>query len=109
MTINIHSIETTFKNQLKDIGYFNIEIKNEKARSFSVIAEGALRSIFILVIFYLVSEHLKDLTNEEILDIKQNADTFKKEPWAAVMRVNEKGELVDSIQWTNLSRQRLVS
>jgi len=101
---NIKSVEGVIRSQLRSLGYFNIEIKEEDERSFNVLADGNLRSIFLFVIFYLVSEHFKSLSQEEIKKVKEHADTVKKEPWAAIMKVNEKGELVDSIQWKNLSK-----
>jgi|SRR5579859_157182 len=102
--IQLKTIEGVIRSRLKSLGYFNIEIRNEHERSFNVIADGNLRKIFLLVVIYLVSEHIKNLTDEEIKEIKETATNIEKEPWAAVMKVNERGELVDDIKWTNLSK-----
>jgi hypothetical protein len=104
---SIKSLETAIRSQLKSLGYFSIEIQdeNENEKSFNVIADGNLRKIFIKVLVQLVSDHIMELTSEQIMSIKDNAKTIKKEPWAAIMRVNDKGELIENIHWRNLSKQ----
>lgn len=101
---NLKPLEGVIRSQLRSLGYFHIEIENENERSFSVIADGSFRSIFLFVVICLVSEHIKSLSKEEIVNVKQKAIGVEKEPWTAIMQVNEKGELVDDIQWTNLSK-----
>lgn len=105
-TPQLKSIEGVIRSQLKSLGYFNIEIKNdhEQERSFNVIADGNLRKIFLQVMIYFVYEHINSLTIEQIKEIKKMASNIEKEPWAAVMKVNERGELVEDIKWTNLSK-----
>ena len=102
---NIKSFESIIQSQLKSLGYFSIRIQEENEESFNVIADGSFRKIFLRVLVRLVSEHINDLTNDEITVIKRNANTVNKEPWAAIMCVNENGELTDEIHWKNLAKQ----
>lgn len=104
-TPNIKPLESMIRSQLKALGYFSIEIQDEHEKSFNVIADGNFRNVFIKVLVRLLSEHIKELNPSEIEAIKRSANSVKKEPWAAIMSVNEKGELVDGITWKNLSRQ----
>ena len=104
-TTNIKPLESIIRSQLKALGYFSIEIQDEHEKSFNVIADGNFRNIFIKVLIRALNEHIKELTSSEIEAIKRNANTVKKEPWAAIMSVNERGELIDGITWKNLSRQ----
>lgn len=108
MQRNLTTIEKVLKSELREIGYYNIKINNEREKQFDVIAESTLRSIFILVVICLVSDHLKKLTKDEIQTAKEKAGSIKKEPWAAIVTVNDKGELADRIKWKDLSGHHLV-
>ena len=104
---NAQAIESIIRSQLRALGYHSIQIEKEdiKNKSFDVIAEGALRNIFLRVLVRMVSEGFQELSPNEIIKIKQEAQSVMKEPWTAILSVNEKGELIDKIQWKNLSRQ----
>lgn len=102
----VKSLKLAIRSELRSLGYISINIKNKNLKGFNVIADGYLRSIFLGVLVRLASDYSKEitLTPEEIQLIKSNASTINKEPWAAIMHVNEKGELIGSIRWKNLSK-----
>jgi hypothetical protein len=100
---NFQAIESVIRSQLRALGYYDIQIENEQDRRFNVIAEGNLRNIFLCVVIKLVSESF-DFSKAEISRIKQKAKSVEKEPWTALMVVNENGQLADRIRWTNLAK-----
>lgn len=103
-TINIKTFESIIRKQLSSIGYFDIEISDEKKDSFDVVALGKMRKIFLKVLVKLATDRLIELTTAEISGIKRVATENQKEPWAAIMYVDEKGELIDGIKWKDLSK-----
>jgi hypothetical protein len=100
----IHAIEGVIRSQLRSLGYHNIKIEKEQDKTFNVIADGTLRNIFLKVLIKLVSEQFQDLSTAEISKIKEEAQQVQKEPWTAVLMVNEQGQLIDRIRWTNLNK-----
>ena len=51
------------------------------------------------------SYDMHELSQDKINSIKKEAKKNEKEAWAAVMKVDEQGKLVEDIHWTNLSKQ----
>lgn len=100
-------IENAMKVHLRSLGYFKIEIKreNRNERSFEVIAEGALRKMFIKVLIFWANEEVGNLSSQKILSIKREAKRNEKEAWAAIMKVDKDDKIVKEIKWTNLSKQ----
>lgn len=102
---SIQSIEHLIKSKLKSLGYFHFEIKGTMDNSFTLVADGNMRSIFLCVNVLEASETQKTLSTTEINNIKKTAEELHKEPWAAYVKVNEsESEMVDSLEWKDLSK-----
>ena len=105
LTQNFPTIKDIIRTQLKDLGYYKIDVNKEQADFLEIIADGDLRSIFLQVKVTPVSQHNNYFSKIEIDKIKHGAAAVKKEPWAAVVKIGMDGELIEGIQWTNLSKK----
>jgi hypothetical protein len=101
----IRGVENFIRLELKSLGYFDIQILEETQTIFDVIAEGPLRNIYLKVLIRQASDHKMNLTQEEILEVRKQAESHSKEPWTAILHVNEGGQIADKIIWKNLAKQ----
>lgn len=103
--IKLKPLKLELKSLLRSLGYFNIEFgKNKKSDfSFEMIADGTLRSIYLEVRVSIGSKKKIRLSESEINLIKSKAYAKEKEPWVAIVSVNDSSSLEHSIKWKDLS------
>lgn len=97
----INPAESYIKQQLRSLGYYNIQIKSENAseNSFDLIALGNLRNIYLMVKIVTTPHKTFRLSSKVKDEIKENAEKFDKEPWAALVEVNPSQEIVNNVMW----------
>lgn len=103
----IPTVQQIIKSELKSLGYYKIQVSKEQSDALQIIADGSLRSIFLEVRVTPAAEYKNGhtFTKNEITTIKKGAALINKEPWTAVVKIGTDGELIESILWTNLSKE----
>lgn len=97
------TVKQIISKELKGLGYYKILVRNELSNSLDIVADGNYRSIFLQV---KVTPNVKRLpfSKVEITGIKKQALLVNKEPWIAVIKVGTDGELIENIEWKDLSK-----
>lgn len=83
---------------LRSLGYFRV------VNDADIEADSGMRRILVDVIVAQYPKKPKFPSEDVISHLKLLADEKGREPWAALLQINDKGHLVGNVIWTDLRK-----